>query len=228
MYLEYSLKDKMMVINLIPQIGFRKKETNEYQYFPIDQVPNRSEIYKKFDMRCPDAIRAFMLNPKEIEEKLRTLGIDFTLGGEIEPNANSELLCEIESTVDNIVRRAIAKISFNYLAYTHGERFVLQDDFNRIREYIRYDSVTAETFVTMTDEPILGDEPEEGLRRLGHLLVLEWQDVKSPILGKVSPFNYMTYRVKLAPMYFGQSNFSESGHFFDFKAKKIITLGRAR
>ena len=52
--------------------------------------------------------------------------------------AGLRVTAEIEFTFDKMIARAVAKIAFNYLAKTQGADFVLPQDFDSVRRFIRH------------------------------------------------------------------------------------------
>jgi hypothetical protein len=77
------------------------------------------------------------------------------------------------------------------------------------------------------EKPILGDEPVEGKRRLGHLITLDWSNNKLSIASQVSLFNWMTYLVLLAKDYKGNKGKQfniRKGNFFNIADNEIIEL----
>ena len=61
--------------------------------------------------------------------------------------------------IDESIVRAVAKIAFNYLAYWQGSEFMLEPDFNRTREFIRYGVKPQYPLIKIRQEAILYDEP---------------------------------------------------------------------
>ena len=52
----------------------------------------------------------------------------------------------IKARIDRTIYRGLSKIVFNYFAYNKGADFVLRDDFNEIRNFIRYDQGNGDKF----------------------------------------------------------------------------------
>jgi hypothetical protein len=107
------------------------------------------------------------------------------------------ILCEFEGTIDHVIRRAIAKISFNYLAYFQGAAFLHRSEFDMARQYIRYGTMPDYQMMSIDEVAILEGEPLEGLRVLSHIITTAWTSVNSA-KARVSLFNWMTYRISLS------------------------------
>jgi len=224
-YLEYSAFEDRVNIKPVRQVGFKKNDFTEYEYFLLDNIPDKEYLEKQFDLKAPKSIVALGCAPETAQKYLSNKGITFKLGGEFPPpekNINWE--CEVTGKIDQIIYRAIAKIAFNYLAYWTESNFLFDSQFDPIRRYIRFGEKGAYPFVVILEKAILGDEPIEGKRRLGHLIVLDWSKNKLSIVSKVSLFNWMTYSVLLAKDYGGERIDIRKGSFFNIADKKIYEL----
>jgi hypothetical protein len=140
-------------------------------------------------------------------------------------DSEPSLLCKVEAAIDDTIFRAVAKMSFNYLAYWQGREFMLEADFNPTRRYIRYGAKPKHSLIKIRQEPILGDEPLYGKRRSAHLLTIDWAADKQSIVGQVSLFNWLTYSVCLARNVLGERRAIQNGHFFDPYNQRILRLG---
>jgi hypothetical protein len=142
---------------------------------------------------------------------------------EIEPPpAASEpaVFLETEGTIDNSIWRAIAKISFNYLAKIEGAAYVLDSKFDRIREFIN-GALQGRALVRFSRRPILADETSRVKTNGMHLVIFERQG--RGLLGRVSLFNSFTYDVILCPD-LGLIYSIKSGHAFDPVNKQVQKL----
>jgi hypothetical protein len=130
----------------------------------------------------------------------------------------------IRSEFNSIYKRALAKIAFNYLAKTAGLDFVRHEDFNDIRSFIRYGSPDLGDFVRATQEPILLDDERLSRQTNGHIVAVCWSRSRGAVLGMVSPFNEITYKVVLTSAFSGSRQEITSGHCFDIDQNKVIEL----
>ena len=76
-----------------------------------------------------------------------------------------------------------------------------------------------------TDKAILGDEPPEGFRRLGHIVTVE-TGVGGAVVGQVALFNYNTYLVLLTSNCTNQAIILNKGHFWNIADMDVIELTR--
>ena len=70
----------------------------------------------------------------------------------------------------------------------------------------------------------IGDEPVEGMRRLGHIVTVNWAAERISIISQVSLFNWASYRVSLARNFSGERRNIRRGHFFNVNNREILDL----
>lgn len=224
-YREYSEREGRIIIKPIPQLGFKKLNCNDCEYFPLDKLPAKEYLENNFDMKAKKSILALGCNWGDAQKHLAERGISIPSNpdGEGYPSQNStDWGCEVTGQIDQIIFRAIAKIAFNYLTFYAGSEFVFNSSFNPIRRYIRFGEKQSYPFVVIIDKPILGDEPIEGPRRLGHLIILDLSLSKTSFISKVSLFNHTIYSVVLAKDYNGEV--CRRGNFFNIADNEIYEL----
>ena len=225
-YLGYSQELNQVTPKPLPQVGFQNKASLDYSYFLLEDIPNK-DVLENQGLDCDTNVRAFGDNFEVIEQVLARKGIFPEFQKEIPlPDKKSEkLLVEYEASVDSIIRRSIAKIAFNYLAYWQGAEFALQEVFNPIRFYIRNgEREENKLFVMIRTESILKDEPSEEFRRLAHIITVNWAQNGVSIISQVSLLNFLSYTVQLARDYSGQIPNLRKGHFFNLGDHKIYEL----
>jgi len=224
-YLAYSQELNQIAPKPLPQVGFQSRTSSAYTYFLLDDIPDKTELENQ-GLDYGANVRAFGDNFEAIEQALAKKEMFPEFQKEIPlPDKKSEkLLIEYEASVDSVIRRAIAKIAFNYLAYWQGDEFVLQDIFNPIRFYIRNGELENIPFVTIRDQSILKDEPPEGFRRLIHIVTLNWAQSGFSIISQVSLLNFLSYTVQLANNYPSPRPSLRKGHYFNLGDHKIYKL----
>jgi hypothetical protein len=211
----------------VPQIGLLKNGSEEYEYYPLDQVPDKSHLAKNgFDMKSPRAIRAFGVDVDTARQVLYKKGIKFQYQGQAGPSENpkEDWLCKVDALIDSTIFRAVAKIAFNYLAYWEGRDFLLHQCFDTSRVFIRYGNKADYPLVVVDDNPILGDEQVEGSRRLGHIVTINWAADRTSIVSQVSLFNWARYGISLSKNFSGEHRSIRRGHFFNVKNGEILDL----
>lgn len=225
-YREYSPENNRIQLKPIAQAGFKRKDSNEYEYFLIDNIPDKKYLENgNFDIKHSEAIRSFGIEEELLIKELAKKNITFRIGGEIiPPESTNDLLCEIEGEIDKTIYRAVAKIGFNYLAMWQQEEFINHPSFDLTRRFIRYGESTPFPLASVSEKPILADEPVEGQRRLGHLVTVNWAADNVSIVSQVSLFNWVTYSVCLAREFTGEHKSIKRGHFFNTNSHEILDL----
>jgi len=77
------------------------------------------------------------------------------------------MTARVTYTFDTIIRRCIAKIAFNYLAYALSEdtRLLLRDDFDAVRTFVRDGVIQHTEIVAVIGSPRLTEESRKGFTR---------------------------------------------------------------
>lgn len=209
-------------ITLLPQIGLINKN-GFWDYFLIDEIERiNKESYQLEEKKR--GLKAFQLSNEEAIEKFSKIGINFTNFTEFNPPiSTSGILCEISTTVDIVIKRAIAKIAFNFFAYFNYKYIVLDKAFDGIRSFILSGGMNI--FVKSDDKAILADENNSSTRRIGHAIAIH-KDIYGRIIAQVSLFNSLKYTVVLAERC-SHLNIVFAGKFFDLKEMKILELHKS-
>lgn len=225
-YREYSPENNRIELRPMAQVGFKRNDSNEYEYFLIDNIPDKKYLENgNFDIEHSEAIRAFGIEEELLTKELAKKNIAFRTESEIIPPENTDdLLCEIEGEIDKTIFRAVAKIGFNYLAMWQQEELINRPSFDLTRRFIRYGETAPYPLVSVNEKPILADEPVEGERRLGHLITVNWAADNISIVSQVSLFNWVTYSVCLARKFTGKHSSIKKGHFFNTNSHEILDL----
>lgn len=224
-YREYSEVECGIVLKPAAQVGFKKPVGNEYDYFLLEDIPEKEYLHKNYNLKVLKSIVVLGCAFEDAQKCLAEKEIFFHKDGDGCPSDyNSDMGCEVTGTIDQIIYRAIAKIAFNYFVYWAGSDIVMDASFNPIREYIRYGKKTTFPVVLILEKAILGDEPVEGKRRLGHLLTIDWSKNKLSLVSQVSLFNLMTYSVLIAKDFEDKTFNLRKGNFFNVANQEIMEL----
>ncbi len=132
-FLEYSKDTKQLELRPIEQIGFKKQGSEEYDFFTFEEFPSAEEIDKDdYDLKASKSLIILSERLQEATKLLQGIGVVFNQGPSFSENRSSmnDLLVKVTSAVDATVRRAIAKIAFNYLAYWNNTEILLHKSFN--------------------------------------------------------------------------------------------------
>jgi len=216
-----------LVVELLPQVAFWDAERTLWVHITSEELgtetlktmpgldTSRTRVYAK-SVRERDALLA----------RLAEMGIAFSKLADIDPPVTlfdgGDISVEITFTINKGIRRCIAKYAFNHLAFVSGSAFVLEPDFDPIRQFIRYGETLPYPLVTERYEPILRDDLKTQRQTDGHLLTLNWSVSGLDLVGQVSLFNSITYSVALARRYSGTLWIPvQSGLHFNIRKKCI-------
>lgn len=228
----YSQQAGESDLDPVMQVCFYDKVKKEYDCFEPEELPTLKELQRR-DSNITKKQISYFAKPEEEEsiiDLLKNKGFNFKKEGEIpipKPEKTRGILTAGTVRIDPIIYRGFSKIAFNYLAYCEGKDFVFLDDFNPIRNFIRYGHGTPNDYFFPNDKPILFDDQKFKARTAaGHLLVVEWQGYD--LVGRVSLFNLTTYKILLCKRFNGIWRNISHGHYFDMKSREVSKLLAAR
>jgi len=217
-------------VEAVTQVGFFHKERKKYDYFTEKEIPERQELENQ----------GYQLNNKEIAfygdiellvKLLKDKGINIKIEKiyeEIQNMPRGKIPVYVKARFDRIVYRGLSKIVFNYLTYHMGREFVLSEDFNGLRNFIRHDQGNGDRFFEITTNAILYRERVFRRRRLkGHIIVMNWENNNSDLIGRLTLYNAqigLTYLVLLCKNYRGVWIQIQKGHYFNPETREISDL----
>lgn len=212
------------------QAGFYNNKTNCYDYFEQGEIPTGKELSQNgYEVKNTTVILiADKTELKTLINELREKGITVKSESELIEGSNPGDIVRVETkiTLDRVLMRGICKIAFNYLAFVAGKDFVLSDNFNNIRRFIRYDERDSCEFLKVNESPILYDDQKLEKFRIkitqGHLIVLGYKN--DGIFSKLSLFNTLTYGIYLCKQFKGIYIPIKSGHRFDVDRNEVSPL----
>jgi hypothetical protein len=220
--------DGLDAVELVPQVGLPKKGQLGWIFLTEAELadPDRSfpaEVDTKGQIRviAPSA---------EVQQRLVDLlarkGVLFTeqRALSLPGPAIGEIEIYVNTKVDPIVKRCVAKMVFNYLAYVTSREFVLLPSFDAIRAYIRRGESPGYLLVAADDRPILRKDSRTQRQTAGNLVTVNWTGDRRHVVGQFSPFNRVTYRVSLARDFSGLWRPIRSGHHFDLGTRTVTLL----
>lgn len=227
-YRDYSATEDKIIIKPLPQLGFLRKDMSEYEFFLLENIPNKTpSIDDKYNLNDPRGIVILGCLQEAADKILKEKGFVFKMKGVQDPpdTERSDWLCEVEGKIDQQIMRAIAKIGFNYLSFWEGRDFVLNNSFDPIRKYIRFGEKFDYPLTRIIDKAILADEIDSEKRRLGHIITVNWVSDHISIMAQVSLFNWVTYGISLAKNFSGERRSITRGHFFNVPNGEIFEMG---
>ncbi len=96
--------------------------------------------------------------------------------------------------IDVMLQRAVAKISFNYLACTLGAETARRPAFDTIRRFIRYAEAPHRLVTAQEASTLVGTGAPESR---AHVCAIGWEPARQSLVGVISLFNTLTYGVQL-------------------------------
>lgn len=212
-------------LQIVSQVGFYNSIKNEYDYFMKEEIPEKAELEKQgYKLKNKEII--FYGKIEDLVETLKNKGINVKITEVNETVMNPEpsrVPVLVKARIDRTLYRGLSKIVFNYLAYNKAIDFVLKDDFNKIRNFIRYNEGDSDDFFKITTKPILYKESRFGKRwYVGHFIVIDWNNFN--LVGKLSIYNSivrLTYNVILCKNFKGFWLPFNKGHYFDPISKTV-------
>ncbi|MEZ4536635.1 MAG: HNH endonuclease [Cyanobacteriota/Melainabacteria group bacterium] len=171
-YLQLCQDGEEFVVKPMAQVGFPGKGSGDYEYVLLENLEDESCEF------TPDYLNSEfrILGPndeavKRVLEVLKKRGYKPKVHGAVAPPVavGDKMETSIEADIDRTMRRAMAKIGYNYFAYSvisQGQReLLLHDGLKQTREYVL--GVTDGSFdpVDVDCEPILKFDTLQCVRR---------------------------------------------------------------
>lgn len=221
---------------LVPQVRF-ESEDGHWVCVKEAELATQNPVTDPSLRRDPVAIFSSFPDAEErLRAKLEALGLAPATWTRIEdmPEAGvREMELDVQGSVDADLGRAVAKIAFNYLTWAKGPAFVLRPDFDPVRRFIRYGLGAWRDFVELSAVPILIHDTESVRHTQGHLLTVGFTGgphgrIAGRLIGQVSLYNTMTYRVRLCDRLSGLWEEVASGHHYNLETRRVERLGTTR
>lgn len=217
---------KDLISEQISQVAF-KRPGEDWRWFLDDELTE--DTLKPFQTK---GIHIKIIGPsaeamQRLRDKLKQMKIKFQEEGVLDQpiTENGKVQVYVETQVDQVILRGIAKIGFNYLAYTKGADFVLRSDFDLIRNYVREGKLPANAqFVGPVKKPILAGDTPSWSQTNGHVVTCQWDQTRYALLGQVALFNTTPFHVLLCHHYTGLWHDFSSGHHFDIEHHWVSEL----
>jgi hypothetical protein len=227
--LEYGEENGEIVVLLVRQVGFPRRNGSGWIYVTESELNDLSKpLPKEIDT---DGLVRLVFDSDETKNRLiqvlanRNINCPETIEEHVVPiQKGQEVWVKVQATIDNMVLRCVAKMALNYLAKTAGIDFVVKEDLDPIRSYIRYGTNPGYEIVRVSQHPILTYDNAVLHQTKGHLITVDWSLDKRHIIGQVSLFNFATYHVMLSRNHSGVWRPIKSGHHFNIKSGKVEPL----
>ena len=205
----------------VPQVAFRRPGEDwcylverELTAQALERVASGSEVEVKVLGKTEDVQRL-----RERLEALRFYVKERQYLSNESISDQSSVTVEYSFTVDKVLRRAAAKIIFNYAAKVLGCGSIRHPDFDALRQFVRFGE-EPEPLVCVTRISILVGQ--EAATSRAHACGLEWIPDRRELRGVVSLFNEITYGIRICRSELRTWSQVASRHLFD-PVKHTIT-----
>lgn len=211
-----------LFVSPVSQVRFGRKDGSGWICFTESELAG-------FSRSLPDEIETdrvdIVYDSEEAKERLiemlSKLNVEYQEEdtGHLSSEQVQESRVGIETQIDHLTLRCMAKIAFNYLTKTAGDDFARKQDFDPIRSYIRYGVIPEYDFCEISDYLISSSQTG------GHLIAVDWaQSFPRDIVAQVSPFSHRTYFYRLVKGFSGLWRPLRSGHHFNTEKRKVERL----
>lgn len=228
-YFEYSAEEADIIIKQLPQIGFVENDSGKTSWYLIHEIPEKEELIKKgVKLKKRGSIKILACDLNQAISLLKEKGIEQRFekeGGFIFDKTEDGYPLRVSYPLNDKKLRAVAKIAFNYLAYWEKSSFVLDSNFDVIRNFILKGERPNYEIIIANTQAVLIDELLSPNRRIGHIITVNWASDKVSIVSQVSIFNFLKYRICLSREFSGEHRQITKGHFFNLGDGKILDMG---
>ena len=210
----------------IPQVCFEEEGRTNRRWFTEDRLT--PECLKDV---CFGSKVFFAVPTRADWVRLRAklIGLGFKLGGEPKSQQfvpQTTFHTRVQWGFDAVIRRCLAKIAFNHLAYITGGNPVFLDrsDFDEIRNYIRHGVSEDQkdpglVFIGGTEAQLGFSSPAPFGG--GHLILTAWDAANRAIISHLTIFGALRYWVVLCKDYQGVWFDILRGHYFDIGSREV-------
>lgn len=208
-------------VEAVTQVGFFHSERKKYDYFTEKEIPERQELENQ-NYQLENKKIVFYGDIELLVKLLKDKGINIKIEKiyeEIQNMPRGKIPVYVRARIDRIIYRGLSKIVFNYLTYHMGREFVLKEDFNGLRNFIRHDQGNGDRVFRIIARTFLKRESIFRKKKLkGHIILMNWENNNSDLIGRLSLYNArigLTYIVFLCRNYRGFWTQIQHGHLFD-------------
>lgn len=178
-------------------VAIHNADGEGFTHFSLEEIENGAWKERAVDWRRGIKIYGSNQAVDRIRSILFEQGVRPTKFRPLEPPV-SDIKVEQEFVITDLMRRAIAKIAFNYLTFRQGAEFALLKAFDPIRSFIRYGSEPPSAAIHSTmDLPFRSALPPDQ-RPVLHWIEIAAHPSHRNLLATVMLFGFMNHAVMLA------------------------------
>jgi len=212
-----------LMAKLVPTVAMRNAHDDGYTEFTEQEIAAEAWHNRAVDWRRGVRILGDEQSVARLTALLTSQGVTPTIVRPLSlpPGESRELTFTQAVRFTEGMRRAIAKIAFNYLAQREGAGFVLAEQFDPIRNFIRWGAVPAlEPIFTEDRQPFGVSDPDRGRPVVHFVGIAPPHPAHRNLLGLVSLFGALTHTVMLAEEYQGPAP-TPHAHLYNVKTRTV-------
>ena len=180
------LDENEKVLEFIPQDDFSYVDPNKFRKVKLRLIASNEERYELL----LEAIKT--VNPTFISEPVSYVPMD---------QKNGRILVDIKGEITVKIQRCISKIAMNFICFHLGKTFVLGNEFDKARKFIRFGE--GGLYVVPSNELMIATETEN-MKALPDGYIITAEQSKDDILVRMRFFNFFTYSVRLEKIRFNK------------------------
>lgn len=198
---------------LVPQFWIRNIQKNEWEKYHISEIRSLKITDDKYGPTTPGSRQMRIMGPSqekhdEVIEELKKYDIPFRVTeslGEIpflkgaDPESKIEIAVTITGTIDKRHKRAFVKTLFNFAIYYIGESETSKSEWDKVRQFVRYDGETLKA--RYTHKPFWDGQEQDNLRFKDNSYNLRIENQNRNVVGVIQLYNLFTYEFILIEGY---------------------------
>ena len=198
--LQFEMDGSRRKVDVKSLVRFVDEENKEQVDIPYDKIAT-FDITPWLKRKLSITFMGGREESKQVHERLKERGIKFTAPftyTELQPimGHKTSVLIEATGLVDETIKRAVAKILFNFAAYTLGDTEVLAAEWNAAREYIREGK--GKIGIDVRRGVFWDDETEHITYNFPRGTNIKIENKGGGVAGLVQFFHLMIYEVELS------------------------------
>jgi len=194
----------------ISQVQVFNIKNKKYEKFPKEKIKDIKLTDDEHGKPGERKLKIFAPSEEEhdaVLEELKKAGISYKEGKRFQPEfvkkievgENVKLPVTVEGRIDKVRKRALAKILLNFAAFYLGKDEVLKKEWDKIREFVRFDGDTIKGRVST--EPFWNGQETENIRFASDSYNLRLENQNANVVGVIQLFNLFTYEFILVENY---------------------------